>query len=177
MKVLLTGGSGMVGKGVLLECLDDPRVSQVVSVGRSPLDLTHDKLIEVPLNDMMDTASIDTAFDGIDTCFYCMGVSVVGKTEEEYTRLTYDYAMSFARALHAKNPQSVFVYVSGEGTDSTEQGRSMWARVKGKTENDIINMGFSGAYAFRPGAIIPKRGIGKVVRCAARADIPPREER
>lgn len=159
MKVLVTGGSGMVGRGVVLECLDDPRITTVVSIGRSPLSITHSKLMEVHVNDMMDLGGAVEAFADCDACFYCMGVTVVGKTEEDYRRLTYDFAMSVARAMIEKSPQCTFIYVSGEGTDSSETGRSMWARVKGKTENDIMKMGFKNAYAFRPGAIIPERGI------------------
>ncbi len=159
MKVIITGASGMVGRGVLLECLDDPRVESVLSVGRSPLPDKHPKLTEIILEDLSDLSGVGNSFEGVDACFFCMGVTSMRKTEEEYRRLTYDMAINFARRVHDSSPSSTFVYVSSEGADTSEEGRMMWARVRGKTENDILKMGFKGAYMFRPGAIIPERGI------------------
>lgn len=157
MKVIITGSTGMVGKGVLFECLDDPRITEVLVINRSSLDVRHDKLREMRLSDFTLIGQHSSDLGKYDACFFCMGVSSAGMSEEKYTKLTYDTAISFAISLHAVNPNMVFNYVSGTGTDSSEKGRIMWARVKGKTENDILKMGFKGAYMFRPGMIIPER--------------------
>ena len=149
----------MVGKGVLLECLDNSKVEKVLSIGRSVTGLKHDKLEELEHSDFSSFSSIKEKLEGYDACYYCMGVSAAGLKEADYTKLTYDYALSLADTLYAANPELTFIYVSGQGTDSTEKGRSMWARVKGKTENDILAKGFRQSYMFRPGAIIPLRGI------------------
>ncbi len=159
MKVIITGSTGMVGKGVLYECLEDKRISEVLVVNRSPLDMTHPKLKEMLLKDFTDLSKYSDGLEKYDACFFCMGVSSAGMDEEKFTALTHTIATSFARALYDKNPNMIFNYVSGAGTDSSEKGRIMWARVKGKTENDIRNMGFKAAYMFRPGVIIPERGI------------------
>lgn len=149
----------MVGKSVLLECLDHPQVIEVLVINRSSLEMDHPKLIEVLVSDFMKLNEMEEQIAGYDACFHCMGVSAVGLSEESYTRLTYEVTKILATMMFRKNPNSVFTYVSGVGTDSTEKGRTMWARVKGKTENMILNMGFKDAYAFRPGAIIPERGV------------------
>ncbi|GAA1377430.1 NAD(P)H-binding protein [Streptomyces beijiangensis] len=151
MKVLLFGATGMVGQGVLRECLLDRRVTSVIAVVRAPLGFTHPKLRAVVHGDFSDFSSLEEEFADVDACFYCLGVSSVGLREEEYRRITYDYTLAAARAL-PPNPELTFVYVSGEGTDSTESGRSMWARVKGRTENALLAMDFH-AYMFRPGFI------------------------
>lgn len=149
----------MVGKGVLYECLDHPQIEEVLIVNRSSLGMEHPKLKEVLLKDFMQVDSIKDVFKGCDACFYCMGVSSAGMSEEKYTKITYDTTKAWVDVLYNINPDMVFNYVSGTGTDSSEKGRSMWARVKGRTENYILNKGFRDAYAFRPGAILPEKGI------------------
>ncbi len=158
MKVMLFGASGMVGAGVLLECLEDPRVTAVLSVGRTPLAITHAKLSEQLTKDLYDVASFRGALVGYDACFFCLGTSSAGMKEADYRHITYDLTLGIARELAELNPVMTFTYVSGEGTDGTEKGRVMWARVKGKTENDIIALPFAG-YAFRPGLIRPLKGV------------------
>ena len=159
MKVIITGATGMVGKGVLLECLDHEQVSEVLVIGRNPVDVQHPKLRELIHKDFSDFSALSSELKGYDACFFCMGVSSVGMKEADYKHLTYDFTMSLARVLAKLNPKMTFTYVSGVGTDSTEKGKTMWARVKGKTENDLLKLGFRQAYMFRPGAIIPKRGV------------------
>ncbi|MFD2566579.1 NAD-dependent epimerase/dehydratase family protein [Pseudotenacibaculum haliotis] len=158
-RVIVTGSTGMVGKGVLLECLESPYIAQILVVNRSSVNIKHPKLKEVLLNDFMQ---IDTVFEelkGYDACFHCMGVSAMGMSEVQYTHVTYDMTKKLVDILFDLNPEFTFNYVSGTGTDSTEKGRTMWARVKGKTENMIFTKGFLDAYAFRPGAIVPEKGI------------------
>ena len=157
--VIITGSTGMVGKGVLLECLDDLRIEKVFVVNRKPIGIDHPKLVEVLLSDFTKVADIKDQLGGYDACFYCMGVSVVGLKEEKYTAITYDTVKSFVEVLFELNSSMVFNYVSGTGTDSSEKGRTMWARVKGRTENFVLNKGFADSYAFRPGMIIPEKGI------------------
>lgn len=159
MKVILTGATGMIGKGVLLECLDDPRIEEVLTVSRSSVNLAHPKIREMRLSDLSEAATVSDQLTGYDACFFCMGVSAVGMSEEEYAHITHYTTIEFARVLHRANPEMVFNYVSGTGTDSSEAGRQMWARVKGRTENDLLNMGFRSAHMFRPGVIIPERGV------------------
>ena len=159
MKVAITGSTGMIGKGVLLECLDDDRIEQVLVVNRSAIDIKHPKLKEVLLKDFLKPSSIKNELAEMDAVFFCLGVSVAGMTEEDYTRITYDYTINFAKTYKEANPDGTFVYVSGTGTDSEEKAGAMWKRVKGKTENDLLKMGFKNAYMFRPGAIRPMRGI------------------
>jgi uncharacterized protein YbjT (DUF2867 family) len=159
MKVILTGASGMVGRGVLLECIDHPKVEKVLSIGRTKLDLDHKKLEELIINDFTDYSDVEASLNDYDACFFCLGISAIGKSEEEYRHITYDYTLALAKAVAKVNTNVSFIYVSGAGTDSTEKGRNMWARVKGKVENDLLKMGFSKAFMFRPGAIIPERGI------------------
>ncbi len=159
MKVVLFGATGMVGAGVALECLDDPAVTSLVVVGRRSCGLTHPKLLERIVPDLSALDAIARELAGCDACFFCVGVTSVGLDEAAYRRLTYDVTMSVAAAVYRAAPGATFVYVSGTGTDSTERGRSMWARVKGKTENDLMKLGFRSAYMFRPGFIQPMRGV------------------
>ena len=164
MKVILFGGSGMVGRGVLRECLIDPEVTRVLAIGRSRTGTAHEKLREIVLSDVGDLAPIEGDLRGYDACFWCLGVSSVGMTEPEYRRVTFDLTLRAARTLAALNPGLTFVYVSGAGTDSTERGRSMWARVKGQTENALLHLPFHAAYMFRPGVIQPRHGIRSKTR-------------
>ena len=163
LKVMVFGATGMVGAGVLLECLDDPRVDAVLAVGRRPCGVAHPKLREQLRSDFFAYGDAAADFAGYDACFFCLGVSSAGMAEAEYRRLTYDLTLAAARALLAVNPGLTFCYVSGEGTDSSERGRFMWARVKGKTENDLLALPFN-AYAFRPGFIQPLKGIRSKTR-------------
>ena len=157
--VLITGSTGMVGKGVLLECLADSSIDQVILLNRSPIDIADNKIKEIITKDFTSLEGIKTQIENLDACFHCMGVSAVGLSEEQYHKLTYDVTRALADLCYAINPEMTFNYVSGEGTDSSEKGRVMWARVKGKAENYILNKGFAKAYAFRPGIIIPEKGI------------------
>jgi uncharacterized protein YbjT (DUF2867 family) len=159
MRVLLFGGSGMVGRGVLRECLLDPEVTEVLAVGRRPIGVVDRKLRELLVPDVGDLAPHASDVTGFDACFWCLGVSSVGKSEAEYRRVTYDLTLAAATVLAAANPGMTFVYVSGAGTDATEQGRSMWARVKGTTENALTRLPFRAVYRFRPGIIRPLHGI------------------
>lgn len=149
----------MVGQGVLLECLDHDGVSEVLSIGRSPLHIEHPKLKQAIHEDFGDFTKIKNQLIGYDSACLCMGISAAGLKEEEYSKITYDYSLALATTLVEINPEMTLIYVSGEGTDSSEKGRSMWARVKGKTENALLALGFKQAFMFRPGAIIPLRGI------------------
>ncbi|AIF47967.1 NAD(P)H-binding protein [Dyella japonica] len=158
MKIILFGASGMVGQGVLRECLAAPDVDEVLVVGRSALGVTHAKLREVVHPDFFDYASIEPALKGYDACFFCLGVSAGGMDEPRYTRLTHDLTLAAAGTLARLNPAMVFVYVSGAGTDASEQGRSMWARVKGRTENALQRLPLRAVYLFRPGFIEPVHG-------------------
>ncbi|MEP0368409.1 MAG: NAD-dependent epimerase/dehydratase family protein [Cyclobacteriaceae bacterium] len=159
MKVIITGASGMVGRGVLLECLDHDQVDQVLSIGRSEIAIDHPKLKQIIHKDFSDFSSIESELAGYDAAYLCMGISAAGLSEEEYARITHEYTLALAISMLKHNENMTVTYVSGEGTDSSENGRIMWARVKGKTENDLMNLGFKDAYMFRPGAIIPLRGI------------------
>lgn len=159
MKVIVTGATGMVGKGVLLECLDHDTITEVLSISRRSLGITHPKLREMIHKDFSDFGPLTDQLRGYDACYACMGVSAAGMKEDEYAQLTYDVTMALGRTLLKINPEMTFIYVSGQGTDSSEAGRSMWARVKGKTENDLLKLGFRQAFMFRPGMIIPVRGV------------------
>ena len=159
MKVLLFGGTGMVGQGVLRECLLDPDVALVQTVGRSATGAQHAKLREVVHKDMSRYDEIEAQLAGFDACFFCLGISSVGMEEAEYTRITYDMTMAAAETLSRLNPGMTFIYVSGASTDSSERGRLMWARVKGRTENALQRLPFKAAYAFRPGIIQPLHGV------------------
>jgi uncharacterized protein YbjT (DUF2867 family) len=158
MKVVLFGATGMIGQGVLRECLLDPAVTEVLTVGRAASGKQHAKLREITHADLGDLTAIEGDLRGADACFFCLGVSSAGMSEDAYRRITYDYTMAAARVFAAQDPQASFVYVSGAGTDSTEKGRSMWARVKGKTENDVLAL-LPNAYMFRPGYIQPMHGV------------------
>jgi uncharacterized protein YbjT (DUF2867 family) len=158
MKVILFGGSGMIGQGVLRECLLAADVESVLSVSRQPLGVQHEKLHEVLHDDFTDFSAIAAQLAGFDACFYCLGVSAAGMSEADYTRVTYDFTLAAARTILEASPASTFVFVSGGGTDSSEQGRSMWARVKGKTENALLALPFRRAVMFRPAMIRPRHG-------------------
>lgn len=158
-KVIITGATGMVGKGVLFECLDHESISEVLVIGRSKVDMEHPKLRQLIHKDFSDFSPLKNKLSGYDGCFYCLGVSAAGLNEDQYKKITFDYTLALANTLLNINATMTFIYVSGEGTDSSEKGRMMWARVKGKTENEILKLGFKQAYAFRPGMIIPLRGI------------------
>jgi uncharacterized protein YbjT (DUF2867 family) len=159
MKVILFGATGMVGQGVLRECLLDASVESLLVVGRSPTGQRNPKLREILHTDFMDFSAIESELAGFDACFFCLGVSSIGMDEERYRHLTYDITLAAATVLAKLNPGMVFIYVTGRGTDSTEQGRLMWARVKGKTENDLLKLPFKAAYMFRPAGIQPLHGI------------------
>jgi len=158
-KVIITGATGMVGKGVLLECIDHEAIDKILVVNRSSLGLSHAKVQEVLIEDFFDLSEILEQMKGYDACFFCLGISAIGLSEAKYTRITLDLTINFAQNFLAQNPNSIFCYVSGTGTDSSEHGRTMWARVKGKTENELLAMQFRKAYMFRPGYIQPLRGI------------------
>lgn len=162
MKVIVTGTTGMVGEGVLIECLAHPQVTDVLSVSRRSTGVTHPKLKEYIVPDFLSLKKDDERLNGYDACFFCAGVSSVGMTEADYTRISYDTTIAFAKAV-SPNPQMSFVYVSGGGTDSTEKGRVMWARVKGKTENALMQLPFKQAFAFRPGFMEPTEGQRNVL--------------
>lgn len=159
MRVVLFGATGMVGQGVLRECLLDPNVESVVAIVRNSSLPQHGKLHEIVHQDVSDLSAIESRLSGYEACFFCLGVSALGMTEEDYRRLTYDLTVSVARTLAKLNPTMTFIYVSGAGTDSTERGRLMWARVKGKTENALLQMSFKAVYLFRPAYIQPLHGI------------------
>ncbi|MFD0893388.1 NAD(P)H-binding protein [Luteolibacter ambystomatis] len=164
MKVILFGASGMVGQGVLRECLLDPTVEAVLVVARSSLGQSHAKLSELVIPDVSDLTSVKEQLKGYDACFFPLGVSAGGMTEEAYRKLTYDLTLGAARTLAELNPGMTFIYVSGAGTDSTEHGRVMWARVKGATENALLRLPFQAVHLFRPGMIQPLHGIRSKTR-------------
>lgn len=151
IRVIITGTTGMVGEGVLMECLSNGRISSVLSVSRKPNGHAHPKLKEYIVPDFRDLKEDDNMLKGYDACFFCAGVSSIGMSEADYTRNTFDTTVHFASILAAQNPQMTFIYVSGAGTDSTEKGRSMWARVKGRTENALVKLPFRKVHNFRPG--------------------------
>jgi uncharacterized protein YbjT (DUF2867 family) len=159
MKIVLFGATGMVGQGALRECLLDDQVDGVLTIGRKATGQQHPKLREIELKDLTDYSGIEGDLAGYDACFFCLGVSSTGMSEEEYRRVTYDIALAAGRALVKQNPGMTFIFVSGAGTDSTERGRSMWARVKGAAENALLKLPFKAAYMFRPGYIQPLHGI------------------
>jgi uncharacterized protein YbjT (DUF2867 family) len=159
MKVILFGATGMVGQGVLRECLLDPGIESVLSVGRSPSGQRHAKLREIIHDNFVDYSAIEAQLTGYDACFFCLGVSSIGMSEERYRHLTYDITMAAATTLAKLNPSMVLTYVAGRGTDSSESGSLMWARIKGKTENDLLKLPFKATYMFRPAAIQPLHGV------------------
>jgi uncharacterized protein YbjT (DUF2867 family) len=158
MKVIITGVTGMVGEGVLLECLANPAVDKVLSVSRKPCGHSHPKLEECLIADFRELGAVEPQLAGYDACFYCAGVSSVGMSEAEYTVATYDTPVAFATTLARLNPDMVLVHVSGARTDGTEQGKVMWARVKGKAENALTRLGIHAVYNFRPGLMKPVPG-------------------
>ncbi|MEZ5400095.1 MAG: NAD(P)H-binding protein [Bryobacteraceae bacterium] len=159
MRVVLFGATGMVGQGVLRECLLDPGVDFVVSIGRSPLATVDPKLAHIVHAPLTDFDALEPRLAGFDACFFCLGVASAGMSEAEYSRVTYDVTLAAAQTLARLNPAMTFVFVSGAGADSSEKGRLMWARVKGRAENAILRLPFQAAYAFRPGMIQPLHGI------------------
>ena len=162
IRAIITGATGMVGEGVLHQCLQHPEVEAVLVVNRKPCGVVHPKLKEIIHADFFDLSGIKDQLAGYNACYFCLGVSSVGMKEEQYYKLTYTLTLHFAETVSNVNPEMVFCYVSGAGTDSTEKGRSMWARVKGKTENDLMKMRFEKVYAFRPGFIKPIPGLKNV---------------
>tara|TARA_B100002019_G_scaffold280178_1_gene282840 strand:- start:146 stop:814 length:669 start_codon:yes stop_codon:yes gene_type:complete len=159
MKVIITGSTGMVGEGVLHECLNHPEIDNVLVINRRSCNVNNSKLKEIIHQDFSNFSSIKNELVGYNAAFLCMGVSSIGMKEDKYKFLTYDLTMSLAKLLAELNSDFTLIYVSGAGTDSSEQGRSMWARIKGKTENDLIKMPFKNVYAFRPGGITPTPGL------------------
>jgi uncharacterized protein YbjT (DUF2867 family) len=163
MKVILTGATGMVGEGVLLECLENPHVERVLSISRKSCGRSHPKLTELLVPDFRDLAAVESQVSNYDACFYCAGISSVGLKEPEYTVITYDTPLSFAGTLLRLNPGMTFAHVSGSHTDSSEQGKVMWARVKGKAENALLRLPFKGVYNFRPSLMKPTPGQKNVI--------------
>jgi len=161
LKVIVTGATGMVGEGVLHECLQHPDIAEILVIGRKGSGKDHAKIKEMVIPDFFDLTAVEPQLKNYDACFFCLGVSSIGMKEAEYTKLTYNLTMNFAKAVAGQSPGITFCYVSGAGTDTTEKGRSMWARVKGKTENDLIKM-FPKAFMFRPGYMHPTPGLKNV---------------
>ena len=159
IKAIITGATGMVGEGVLHQCLRHPDVEAVLAINRRPCEVQHEKLTEIIHKDFHDLSAIEGQLSGYNACYFCLGVSSVGMKEADYYHLTYNLTMQMGETLARLNPDLTFCYVSGAGTDSSEQGRSMWARVKGKTENDLQKLSFKAAYMFRPGFIHPMPGM------------------
>src|SRR6478736_3272311 len=158
IKVNITGASGMVGEGVLLTCLQREDVEAVLVVGRKPCGTTHPKLKEILHSDFFDLTPIESQLSNYDACLFCLGVSSVGMKEEAYNKMTYTLTTNFAQTLVKRNPAMTFCYISGASTDSSEKGKQMWARVKGKTENDLMKLPFKKEYNFRPGIMKPVKG-------------------
>lgn len=158
MKVILFGATGMVGQGVLRECLASPEVESVLIIGRSSSGVENPKVREIVHGDLFDYSNLESEIIGFDSCFFCLGVSAAGMSEEAYSRISVDLTLAAAKTLVRLNPEMTFIYVSGAGTDSTEKGRMMWARVKGKTENQLLQLPFKAAYMFRPAYIQPLHG-------------------
>lgn len=158
MRVILTGVTGMVGEGVMLECLDNPAVDAVLSVSRKPTSHTHPKLEQLLVPDFRELAEVEAKLTGYDACFYCAGVSSAGMSEADYTVVTYDTPVAFATTLARLSPNLVLTHVSGAGTDGTGKSRMMWARVKGRAENALMELPLAGVYNFRPGLMTPKPG-------------------
>jgi uncharacterized protein YbjT (DUF2867 family) len=159
MKILLFGATGMIGQGVLRQCLLDPEVESVLCPVRAPTGQSHAKLKELVHPNFFDYSDIEAELGACDACLFCLGVSSAGMKEADYRRVTYDLTLAAANTLARRNPKMTFIYVSGASTDSTEKGRSMWARVKGQTENAILALPFAHKYMFRPAFIQPMHGI------------------
>jgi uncharacterized protein YbjT (DUF2867 family) len=164
MNVLILGATGMVGQGVLRECLLDDGVERVVTLGRTPTGQAHPKLREIVHDDLLHLTSVEDRLRDLDACFYCLGASAAGLSEADYSRINYEFTLAVAETLVRLDPDMTFVYVSGTGTDSTERGRVMWARVKGRTENALLRLPFRAAYMLRPGVIIPMHGARSKTR-------------
>jgi hypothetical protein len=162
LRVIITGTTGMVGEGVLHICLERPEVAEVLVINRRPIGIQHPKLKEIIHTDFLDLSPIADQLGGYNACFFCLGVSSVGMSATDYYRYTYTLTMQVATTLSQRNPDMTFCYISGAGTDSTEKGRSRWARVKGKTENDLMRLPFGDVYAFRPGFIKPIKGLSHI---------------
>lgn len=163
VRAVVTGATGMVGEGVLHECLLHPQVESVLVINRKPCGVSHPKLKEIIYGDFFDLSAIESQLTGYNACFFCLGISSIGMKEPEYTKISYTLTMNMAQTLSKLNPGMTFCYVSGAGTDGTEKGRMMWARVKGKTENDLMKLPFKAAYAFRPAFILPTKGLKNVL--------------
>jgi hypothetical protein len=159
MKVIITGATGMVGEGVMHECILDTRVTEIILISRKEYPTSNNKVKQLIVNELSDIKKHTSEISNYDACYFCMGVSSVGMKEDQYTKLTYDLTLDFAKTLVEVNKEMTFTYVSGAGTDSSEKGKSMWARVKGKTENDLIALPFKAVFAFRPGMIKPTKGL------------------
>jgi hypothetical protein len=164
IRAIITGSTGMVGEGVLHECLNHPEVEKVLIINRRPLGLTHPKLEEIIHKDFYNITPIQDQLIGYNACFFCLGVSSVGMKEPDYYKVTHDLTLHVAQTLVSRNKDMVFGYVSGASTDSTEKGRSMWARVKGKTENDLMKLPFKKVYAYRPGFMKPTPGLKNAIK-------------
>ncbi len=164
INVIITGATGMVGEGVLHQCLNDPLIKNILSVSRKPCGITHPKLKELLHADFRNLSAVESQLKDYDGCFFCMGVSSIGMTEEQYKPLTYDITLHVASTLARLNPAITFCYVSGAGTDITEKGRNMWARVKGKTENHLIKLPLKAVYNFRPAALKPTKGLQRTLK-------------
>jgi uncharacterized protein YbjT (DUF2867 family) len=158
MNVVIFGATGMLGQGALRECLVTAEVTQVLVIGRNTTGIQHEKLREFVVTDVRDLTPAERDLQFCDACFFCLGVSSAGMSEERYTALTHDLTLDIAQTLARLNPGMTFLYISGQGTDSSEQGRLMWARVKGRTENALLRLPFRAAYMLRPGIVVPKRG-------------------
>jgi uncharacterized protein YbjT (DUF2867 family) len=163
IRAIVTGATGMVGEGVLIECLQHPQVEQVLVINRKPCGVTHPKLKEIIHKDFFDLSAIEDQLSGYNACYFCLGVSSVGMKEPEYYKVTYTLTLNVAQTLSKLNPDMTFCYVSGAGTDSTEKGRSMWARVKGKTENDLAKLPFKQEFNFRPGFMKATEGQKNII--------------
>src|SRR5665213_87637 len=186
IKVIITGATGMVGEGVLLECLQNPNVREVLIINRRHYEMQHVKLKELIVPDFLQLDKFKNDIQGYDACFYCAGVSSIGMKEDKFKQLTYDTTLEFAKAVVAVNSNMVFTYVSGAKTDSSENSRMMWARVKGKTENDLMKLPFKGEYNFRPGIMLPFPGqknwkggykfIGRIIKAASPGSVLSMQE-
>jgi uncharacterized protein YbjT (DUF2867 family) len=163
IKVIVTGVTGMVGEGVLHECLNSPFIEEVLVIGRKLCGKTHPKLTEIVLPDFLKPEALKSKVKDYDACFFCLGVSSIGMKESDYTEKTHTLTIGFAKAIVENNPNMSFMYVSGVGTDRTENSKIMWARVKGRTENDLQLMGFENFYAFRPSLIFPTKGLSNAL--------------
>jgi len=159
INAIITGSTGMVGKGILLECLQSPLVDSVLVINRNPLGINHPKIREIIHKNLFDLNPIKAELSGYNACFFCLGVTSAGMSENDYRLVTYDLTLNVARVLRELNPDMTFCYISGAGTDGSEKGRIMWARIKGKTENALLSLGFKDAYMFRPGFIRPMKGV------------------